>query len=88
MFSYPEDYTWQHVGVFETLMDPPKKFTKWSGSENTMEWVAKHEFGVWKLVDLDNWLVGNPLVIPKFDVRKQTGASRSVTDEFSKAMNQ
>jgi len=24
------------------------------------------------MVDLDNWLVGNPLVIPKFDVRKRT----------------
>lgn len=86
LFTYPEDYTWQHVGVFETLMEPPKQFTKWSGSENLMEWIAKHQFGVWKMVDLDNWLVGNPLVIPKFDVRKQTGADRSQTDLFSKAM--
>lgn len=31
-----------------------------------MEWIAKHTFGPWYLVDLDNWLAGNPLVIPKF----------------------
>ena len=37
-----------------------------------MEWIAKHQFGTWKMVDLDNWLVGNPLVIPKYDVRKRT----------------
>ena len=34
-----------------------------------MEWIAKHTFGVWKMVDLDNWLVGNPLVIPRFEVK-------------------
>ena len=76
MFEYEthkvDGYTWQHVGVFESLMEPPPKFTKWSGSENYMEWVQKHSFGTWKLVDLDNWLVGNPLVIPKFDPKKQS----------------
>ena len=34
--------------------------------------MAKHKFGVWKLVDLDNWLVGNPLVIPKFNPKIET----------------
>lgn len=75
MFEYDthkvDGYTWQHVGVFETLMEAPPKFTKWSQSENYMEWIQKHNFGVWKMVDLDNWLVGNPLVIPKFDPKKQ-----------------
>ena len=74
MFEYEthkvDGYSWQHVGVFESLMEPPSKFTKWSGSENYMEWVQKHSFSTWKLVDLDNWLVGNPLVIPKYDVKK------------------
>ncbi len=37
-----------------------------------MEWIQKHNFGVWKMVDLDNWLVGNPLVIPKFDVKQKS----------------
>jgi hypothetical protein len=41
-FTYPADYTWQHVGVFESLMTPPDRFTKWSGSESLTEWVAKH----------------------------------------------
>jgi len=37
-----------------------------------MEWVQKHTFGTWKMVDLDNWLVGNPLVIPKFEVKQRS----------------
>ena len=64
-------------------MEAPNKFTKWSGSENLMEWIAKHKFGTWKLVDLDNWLVGNPLVIPRYDVRKRTASDRTPTDLFS-----
>jgi len=47
-----------------------------------MEWIGKHSFDTWKMVDLDNWLVGNPLVIPKFDVRKQTASNRSDQDMF------
>ena len=66
IIEYPSDYTWTHVGVFETEMEKPKEFKKWGGSENLTEWMSKHQLGVWKLVDLDNWLVGNPLVIPKF----------------------
>lgn len=50
-------------------MEKPPKYTKWGGSENLMEWMSKHQFGIWKMVDLDNWLVGNPLVIPKFDAK-------------------
>ena len=71
-FTYPDDYTWRHVAVFESQMSIPDKFTKWSLSENLMEWISKHTFGIWRLVDLDNWLVGNPLVIPKFEVKTKT----------------
>jgi hypothetical protein len=53
-------------------MEKPPKFTKWGGSENLMEWMSKHQFGVWKMVDLDNWLVGNPLVIPKYDSKTES----------------
>lgn len=28
-----------------------------------MEWLGKFQFGTWKLVDLDNWMEGNPLII-------------------------
>ena len=86
-FEYPSDYTWSHVGVFETLMKPPAKFKQWGGAETLMEWIAKHEFTTWKMVDLDNWLVGNPLVIPKFDPRKKAGSDRPATDLFTQAMN-
>ena len=72
MFDYPNDYTWKHVGVFETEMKPPPKYTKYGGSESLMEWMAKHTFGVWKMVDLDNWLVGNPIVIPKFEAKTES----------------
>ena len=72
MFEYPEDYSWRHVAVFESEMSPPDRFNKWSLSENQMEWITKHTFGAWKMVDLDNWLVGNPLVIPRFEVRART----------------
>ena len=84
-FTYPDDYTWQHVGVFESLMTPPDRFTKWSGSESLTEWIAKHQFGTWRMVDLDNWLVGNPLVIPKYDIRKRTAVQR---DDFAQTVNQ
>lgn len=88
LFEYPSDYTWQHVGVFETLMEAPPKFNKWSQSENLMEWIGKHQFGEWRMVDLDNWLVGNPLVIPSYDVRKRTASDRTPSDLFSQAMKQ
>jgi hypothetical protein len=55
-----------------------------AGSENLMEWLGKHEFGTWRMVDLDNWLVGNPLVIPKYDVRTRTAVDG--VDIFSKTM--
>ena len=72
LFDYNHDYSWRHVGVFETEMEKPPKFTKWGGSENLMEWMSKHTFGMWKLVDLDNWLVGNPLVIPKYAAKQES----------------
>jgi len=72
-------------------MEPPPKFNKWSASENLMEWIGKHTFAEWKMVDMDNWLVGNPLVIPSIDVRKQTAADKgkqAPSDLFSQAMRQ
>ena len=51
-------------------MEAPPKFSKWSQSENLTEWIGKHQFGEWRMVDMDNWLVGNPLVIPSYDIRK------------------
>ena len=36
-----------------------------------MEWITKHSFGAWYLVDLDNWLAGNPIVIPTYDIARR-----------------
>lgn len=66
LFEYPDDYTWRHVAVFESPMKPPSEANVWKEQESLMEWITKHSFGPWYMVDLDNWLAGNPLVIPKF----------------------
>lgn len=66
-------------------MVPPPKYEKWSGAENLTEWVGKHTFGTWRMVDLDNWLVGNPLVIPSYDIRKRTAVDGK--DHFSSTIN-
>jgi hypothetical protein len=33
------------------------------------------------MVDLDNWLVGNPLVIPKFDVKAKAVTMAQATGD-------
>lgn len=53
-------------------MEPPPVNKSWSKNETLSEWIQKHTFGTWKMVDLDNWLVGNPLVIPRHDVKKRS----------------
>jgi len=53
-------------------MDPPPQNKSFTKNETLAEWIQKHTFGTWKLVDLDNWLVGNPLVIPKHDIKKRS----------------
>lgn len=55
-------YTWEHLVVFETQMIEPPKFKSFYKLENYMEWMGKFKFGTWKMVDLDNWVLGNPLV--------------------------
>jgi len=27
-----------------------------------MEWLGKFTFGMWRIVDFDNWMLGNPLI--------------------------
>lgn len=39
LFDYDHHYSFQHVGVFETLCNRPPKFTQWRGSESLTEWV-------------------------------------------------
>jgi hypothetical protein len=28
-----------------------------------MEWLVKFKLGKWQMVDLDNWMLGNPLIL-------------------------
>lgn len=37
-----------------------------------MEWLGKFKFGVWKMADMDNWNLGNPLIIKDSDRSKFT----------------
>lgn len=60
IFDYPANYNYNHVCVFETAMLPPPTVKSFSQVETYTEWIAKHNFGVWKLIDMDNWLKGNP----------------------------
>ena len=56
-------YTWEHYAVFETQMRKPPKFKSEYRLENYMEWLGKWQFTNWKIVDIDNWMLGNPLIV-------------------------
>lgn len=43
-------------------MKPPPKFKSSYRLENYQEWLGKFKFGVWKMADFDNWMLGNPLI--------------------------
>jgi len=60
VFDYPTSYNYNHACVFESLMVPPPPFKSFSQVETYTEWIAKHKFGVWKMIDMDNWMKGNP----------------------------
>lgn len=60
VFDYNNEYTFNHVAVFECAMIPPPPFKSFSKTETYTEWIAKHSFGVWKMIDMDNWMKGNP----------------------------
>jgi hypothetical protein len=60
VFEYDNSYNFNHVCVFETLMQPPPVFKSFSKTEIYTEWISKHTFSTWKMVDMDNWMKGNP----------------------------
>ena len=66
----PNMYTWEHIALYETQMVPPADFKSFYKLENYMEWLGKFQFGVWKMVDLDNWMQGNPLFLNPTDRQK------------------
>jgi len=63
IFDYPANYNFNHAAVFECQMIPPPPFKSFSQMETYTEWIAKHKFGIWKMIDLDNWMKGNPYFI-------------------------
>jgi hypothetical protein len=60
VFDYDSDYNYNHVCVFETLMQEPPAFQSFSKTETYTEWISKHNFTTWKMIDMDNWMKGNP----------------------------
>lgn len=60
VFDYPNNYNFNHVCVFECQMIPPPPFKSFAQVETYTEWVAKHKFGIWRMIDMDNWMKGNP----------------------------
>lgn len=69
IFEYAPEYNCNHVCVFETAMLPPPEFKSFSKVETYTEWIAKHSFGVWKMIDMDNWMKGNPYFLEnKLDI--------------------
>lgn len=58
-FEYGSDYNFNHVAVFECQMQELQPLKSFEKAETYTEWIAKHNFGVWKMIDLDNWMKGN-----------------------------
>lgn len=54
--------TWQHLAIFETDLIPPEFFKSRYRLEGMQEWLTKWKPGKWMMVDMDNWMLGNPLI--------------------------
>ena len=59
LIFYDNSNSFNHVAVFECEMEQPSKFTSMYKNETYTEWIAKHNFGKWQLIDMDNWMKGN-----------------------------
>ena len=75
LIEYKEDYTYNHLAVFENELESPNH--TFLINNNFESWMNKHKFGEWKLVDVDNFMKGNP-----FFLRKS-----SFLDSFEKIIN-
>ena len=60
IFDYDKGYNFNHAAVFECQMVAPENFKSFAQVETYTEWIAKHKFGIWKMIDMDNWMKGNP----------------------------
>lgn len=59
LIKYTNSYNFNHACIFECEMTTVNPLKSYSKVETYSEWISKHGFGVWKLVDLDNWMNGN-----------------------------
>lgn len=58
-----DNYSYNHLAIFETQLIPPEKFESGYRLENYQQWLNKFNTGTWKLVDIDNWMDGNQMII-------------------------
>lgn len=56
-----KDQSWEHLALFESELKPADFLNSKYKSENYQEWLGKYKLGKWKLVDIDNFMYGNPL---------------------------
>jgi len=63
--EYPADYSFNHLAVFENEIVPPHHLTLIDS--DFVKYLKKHKINLsdWKLVDVDNFMKGNPFFIPK-----------------------
>ena len=57
-----QENTWTHIGIFESDLIQPGKFKSKYKLEGYVEWLSKFKPGKWQITDIDNYMLGNPLV--------------------------
>lgn len=63
VFVPTKKQTWSHVALFESDLIPAPFLKSKTKLENLQEWLMKYQLGKWKLVDSDNFMLGNPLFL-------------------------
>ena len=59
LINYSSNYNFNHVAVFECEMQDLLPLKSYGKVETYTEWISKHDFGIWKMIDMDNWMKGN-----------------------------
>lgn len=59
IYTYDKNYSFNHACIFECELQGLAPLKSFSKTETFTEWIAKHDFSVWKICDMDNWMKGN-----------------------------
>ena len=59
LINYNSNYNYNHAVIFECEMQELSPLKSFGEAETYTEWISKHDFGVWKMIDIDNWMKGN-----------------------------